>query len=90
MLALYVGVAALAVFWLFRVFFRKSVLGVIPAPRGVPILGNTHQLSLTQPYLQLCKWAKVHGDVYIINMLGTPLVVVNGTKAMYEVSATSA
>ncbi|CBX95800.1 hypothetical protein IAQ61_004634 [Plenodomus lingam] len=38
-----------------------------PGPKGVPILGNAHQLG-AQPHRQITAWAREYGDLYKIRL----------------------
>ncbi|RKP15211.1 cytochrome P450 [Piptocephalis cylindrospora] len=38
-----------------------------PGPRGLPIIGNLHQIS-EFPHLSFSKWTKMYGDVYFVKM----------------------
>ncbi|KAI9450392.1 cytochrome P450 [Lactarius psammicola] len=51
-----------------------------PGPRGLPFLGNALQLH-TQPWLTFVKWKQEFGDVFYLNAVGQPMVVLNTQKA---------
>lgn len=38
-----------------------------PGPKGLPILGNAHQIG-AQPYQQITAWAREYGDLYKIRL----------------------
>ena len=38
-----------------------------PAPKGLPLLGNAHQLG-PHPHRQIIKWARAHGEIYRIRL----------------------
>lgn len=56
----------------------------LPGPRGVPLLGNTLQLSDDRRHLKLERWAAVFGPVYAIRVGRTPCVVVSDAALMSE------
>ena len=46
----------------------KRTLDDLPGPRGLPFLGNTHQLDVTKLHLTLERWAAQYGPVYLFRM----------------------
>jgi hypothetical protein len=38
-----------------------------PGPKGLPILGNAHQLT-AQPHRMILKWSREYGEVYKIRL----------------------
>jgi cytochrome P450 len=40
---------------------------LVPGPKGLPLIGNTHQLKL-QPQRQFHEWAKQYGELFQIQM----------------------
>lgn len=52
----------------------KRTLADLPGPRGLPVLGNSLQLDLTQLHLVLERWADQYGPAYAFRM-GTKRVV---------------
>src|ERR1700736_2951498 len=46
----------------------KRTLDDLPGPRGLPFLGNIHQLDLTKLHLTLERWAAQYGPVYLFKM----------------------
>jgi cytochrome P450 len=43
-------------------------LGELPGPRGIPLLGNAHQIRPEQMHRQLEDWSKTYGDRYQISL----------------------
>ena len=43
-------------------------LGALPGPRGLPLLGNLHQLELDRFHLGLEAWAARYGDVFTFRL----------------------
>ncbi len=52
----------------------KHTLDDLPGPRGLPFLGNIHQLDLTRFHFLLERWAAQYGPVYLFRM-GSKCVV---------------
>ena len=46
----------------------KRTLDDLPGPKGLPFLGNIHQLDLTKFHLILERWAAQYGPVYLFRM----------------------
>jgi nitrite reductase/ring-hydroxylating ferredoxin subunit len=46
----------------------KRTLDDLPGPKGLPYLGNIHQLDLTKLHLILERWAARYGSVYLFRM----------------------
>jgi cytochrome P450/nitrite reductase/ring-hydroxylating ferredoxin subunit len=46
----------------------KRTLDDLPGPKGLPFLGNIHQLDLTKLHLILERWAAQYGPVYLFRM----------------------
>jgi cytochrome P450/nitrite reductase/ring-hydroxylating ferredoxin subunit len=46
----------------------KRTLDDLPGPKGLPFLGNIHQLDLTKLHLILERWAAQYGPVYLFKM----------------------
>jgi cytochrome P450 len=62
------------------VHVAKRTLGGLPGPRGLPFLGNIHQLDLTKFHLILERWAAQYGPVYLFRMGSVPVVVLSDPK----------
>ena len=58
----------------------KRTLGDLPGPKGLPFLGNLHQLDLTKLHLILERWAAQYGPVYLFRMGSVPVVAVSDPK----------
>lgn len=54
----------------------------LPGPRGLPVLGNAHQLRLSRMHVILEKWLQQYGPMYRIGMGPTPVVVIGDREAM--------
>jgi cytochrome P450/nitrite reductase/ring-hydroxylating ferredoxin subunit len=58
----------------------NRTLGDLPGPKGLPFLGNLHQLDLTKLHLILERWAAQYGSVYVFRMGSVPVVAVSDPK----------
>src|ERR1700736_4566287 len=58
----------------------KRTLGNLPGPRGLPFLGNIHQLDLTKLHLILERWAAQYGPVYLFKMGSVRVVALSDPK----------
>ena len=58
----------------------KRTLDDLPGPRGLPFLGNFHQLALTKLHLILERWAAQYGPVYLFRKGTARAVVLSDPK----------
>jgi nitrite reductase/ring-hydroxylating ferredoxin subunit len=58
----------------------NRTLGDLPGPKGLPFLGNLHQLDLTKLHLILERWAAQYGPAYLFRMGSVPVVAVSDPK----------
>ena len=58
----------------------KRTLDDLPGPRGLPFLGNIHQLDLTKLHLILERWAAQYGPVYLFRKGSARAVVLSDPK----------
>ncbi|HXN88331.1 MAG TPA: cytochrome P450 [Methylocella sp.] len=58
----------------------KRTLDDLPGPRGLPFLGNIHQLDLTKLHLTLERWAAQYGPVYLFREGSARVVVLSDPK----------
>lgn len=62
------------------------MLGAIPKPPGLPIVGNALSVDASAPVQHMMALAKEHGEIYVLDLVGTPFVVVSGADLVAEVS----
>lgn len=85
--ALYVDLSALRRSALKQSALRHSLEGQparrrlqdLPGPRGLPLLGNAHQLELSRLHIILERWANRYGPQYVFRM-GTRRVLALGDR----------
>src|ERR1700724_647707 len=58
----------------------KRTLHDLPGPKGLPFLGNIHQLDLTKLHLILERWAAQYGPVYLFKMGSARVVALSDPK----------
>jgi cytochrome P450/nitrite reductase/ring-hydroxylating ferredoxin subunit len=58
----------------------KRTLDDLPGPKGLPFLGNVHQLDLTKLHLILERWAAQYGPVYLFKMGAARVVALSDPK----------
>jgi cytochrome P450/nitrite reductase/ring-hydroxylating ferredoxin subunit len=63
-----------------RRIVAKRTLDDLPGPKGLPFLGNIHQLDLTKLHLILERWAAQYGPVYLFRMGLARAVVLSDPK----------
>jgi len=56
-----------------------------PGPRGLPIIGNLHQLDNSILYLQLSKLSKIYGPIFSLKLGLRPAIVVSSDKIAKEI-----
>jgi cytochrome P450/nitrite reductase/ring-hydroxylating ferredoxin subunit len=52
-------------------------LNDLPGPKGLPLLGNLHQLVLPKLHLILEAWAEKYGEAYVFRMGTRPVVAIS-------------
>src|SRR6202163_2846710 len=61
-------------------------LSPIPRPPTKPVVGNMLSLDSTAPIQHMMRLAKELGSIYLLDMIGAPLVVVSGADLVDEIS----
>ncbi|KAK2433051.1 cytochrome P450 83B1 [Trifolium repens] len=56
-----------------------------PGPRGLPIIGNLHQLDNSILYLQFSKLSKIYGPLFSLQLGLRPAIVVSSAKIAQEI-----
>ncbi|XP_057458465.1 cytochrome P450 71A1-like [Lotus japonicus] len=60
-----------------------------PGPRGLPIIGNLHQLNNSVLFLQLRELSKIYGPLFSLQLGLRPAIVVSSAKIAKEVLKTN-
>ena len=77
------GLAVLVLILLYIYFESKDPLSALPGPFRLPIFGNV-QFNFPKLHKQFTEFAARYGDVYRIQILSQPCIVINSYKAMRE------
>ncbi|TKY63292.1 cytochrome P450 family 71 protein [Spatholobus suberectus] len=77
----------LPVFLLFFLRYRRTSKNLPrpPGPRGLPIIGNLHQLNNSSLYLQLWQLSKKYGPLFSLQLGLRPAIVVSSPELAKEV-----
>ncbi|TCD66421.1 hypothetical protein EIP91_001412 [Steccherinum ochraceum] len=55
-----------------------------PGPKGWPIIGNISQLPTLFTWLTWVDWSRQYGDIFHINLFGTPMIVISSPALVSE------
>ena len=81
--------ATLMIIWIVGKWMRTDPLAHIPSPPGIPLFGNTFQISPTKARLTLLQWARDYGGVYRISTaVAKNLVILSSYDFIQEVLIT--
>lgn len=82
----YVGlVVVLGLFVLLRSDSKDKAKGKLPpGPKGIPIIGNAHQLG-PNPHRQLQRWAAQYGDLFSVRLGWDNWVFINTPNGVREI-----
>ncbi|KAF4571650.1 hypothetical protein EYR36_008993 [Pleurotus pulmonarius] len=65
--------------------WHKPRLPFPPGPRGYPIVGNLFDMPSDRQWEKYLEWSKKYNsDVIYLNVLGSPIVVLNSRKAVND------
>ncbi|XP_044530715.1 cytochrome P450 2J2-like [Gracilinanus agilis] len=56
-----------------------------PGPFRLPLLGNTFHMDVKKPHISLQETVKKYGNIFSLELLGSPVVVVTGLPLIKEV-----
>ncbi|WP_437619208.1 cytochrome P450 [Sorangium sp. So ce1151] len=54
----------------------RRTLADLPGPRGLPVIGNLHELHADRWHLEFERWWRAFGDVFVVRMGRQPILVV--------------
>lgn len=60
----------------------RRTIADLPGPRGLPLLGNLHQVDLPRLHQQLEAWAAEYGPIYRLRMGGVTRVCIADSEAI--------
>ncbi|KAA1474399.1 cytochrome P450 [Dentipellis sp. KUC8613] len=55
-----------------------------PGPRGIPLVGNRHQMPVVKPWRQFAAWNKQYGPVVSLFLGRTPVIVLGTAQAAWD------
>ncbi|XP_059813489.1 cytochrome P450 2C9-like [Hypanus sabinus] len=58
--------------------------GYPPGPKGLPIIGNLHQVDLRKLHLSLQELSKIYGPIFSLRLGLDPVVVLSGYEAVKD------
>ncbi|ELU18791.1 hypothetical protein CAPTEDRAFT_184712 [Capitella teleta] len=64
--------------------WHRPSLSHLPHKKGLPIIGNFHQINLRRPELTFTHWGKELGSVFSVKILNNTFVVLNSFDAIRE------
>ncbi|KAF9061660.1 cytochrome P450 [Rhodocollybia butyracea] len=91
MMALSLAAAFLASVWAMvssRLFNRTRLRYPLPpGPKRLPIIGNLRDVNrIDKPlWLAYADWSKIYGDIFYLEILGEPMVILNSAKAIDDI-----
>lgn len=62
----------------------KPVGRPLPGPRGLPFIGNLHQLPKHRPWLKMAEWTRQYGPIYRLRLGFTEMVVIGSAPVAIE------
>lgn len=68
---------------LFLFFLKNRTMP--PGPKGLPIIGNLHQLDISNLYLQFSQFSKIYGPLFSLQLGLRPAIVVSSAEIAKEV-----
>ncbi|CAK8575115.1 unnamed protein product [Lathyrus sativus] len=69
------------------IFFhkQKTTKNFPPGPKGLPIIGNLHQLDISNICLQLAQFSKIYGPIFSLKLGSRQAIVVSSSEIAKEV-----
>ena len=64
---------------------KKKPTRIPPGPKGLPIVGNLHQLNDSTLFLQLWQLSKKYGPLFSVKLGSRPAIVVSSPKLAKEI-----
>ncbi|XP_057428831.1 6,7,8-trihydroxycoumarin synthase-like [Lotus japonicus] len=79
---------ALPLLIFFTLLLKKSIkkkLPLPPGPRGIPIIGNLHQLDSSNLHFQLWNFSKIYGPIFSLRMGFKRAIIISTPKLAQEI-----
>ncbi|KAH9937759.1 cytochrome P450 [Epithele typhae] len=58
--------------------------GMPPGPRGLPWIGNKHQVPAIKPWWKFAEWNREYGPVVSIHLGSTPVIILGTAQAAWD------
>ncbi|KAI0634094.1 cytochrome P450 [Trametes polyzona] len=71
-----------ALFVLVKQYVRRR--NMPPGPRGLPFIGNKHQVPSVKPWRKFAEWNKQYGPVVSLHLGSTPVIVLGTAQAAWD------
>ncbi|TFK78780.1 cytochrome P450 [Polyporus arcularius HHB13444] len=55
-----------------------------PGPRGLPLIGNKHQVPTVKPWRKFAEWSKEYGPIFSLHLGSTPVIVLGTAQAAWD------
>ena len=72
----------------FYYFLRRPRYKLPPGPRGLPLIGNLHQIDHLRPQDTINQWTKEYGGIYHFRQLTDVIIVLSTHDLIYEALVT--
>jgi hypothetical protein len=66
------------------VSFLKPKKLTLPGPKGLPVIGNIHQVDSSQMEKTCTNWSKIHGKLFQFKMFRKPVVVISDADLLRQ------
>ncbi|ELU04297.1 hypothetical protein CAPTEDRAFT_117083 [Capitella teleta] len=77
-------VLLLAVHFILKDLIIYQRYGHIPGPKGLPFIGNLHQINRLQPWISISDWGKEYGPLMKVNFLGQVVIICNTFESVRD------
>lgn len=67
---------------------RSKEVCNLPGPKGLPFIGNLHQIDGKKPHKTFTEWVKAYGPIYQIQFGMKPVIIASDYDSIYEILVT--
>ncbi|KAJ2912527.1 hypothetical protein MD484_g7884, partial [Candolleomyces efflorescens] len=75
-----VSIVLLLLTFILKRLTSRNKVPLPPGPRGYPIIGNVFDISNERPWISYSKLAKKYGDIVMLEILGTKILILSSYK----------
>ncbi|KIK55628.1 hypothetical protein GYMLUDRAFT_47600 [Collybiopsis luxurians FD-317 M1] len=66
-------------------FFKSSTRPPVPpGPKGLPIIGNVHQMPSEKEWITFSEWGRLYGGICSVTLLGQTMIIVNSAEILEQ------